>query len=282
MRGRAVGEEMLELAALWEVCRSLGRLVPVAEYLAKRAAMKGVFLAVSYERFLYGSTARATVTFRLIQSNLDEKSTLKYVRVRARALQKFLSVIKKDLEKKGIRCDMKTWLNWEFGPGIAYAAVHVEAVPAEIDAARIFSSKMRRCALLYGAPAFVGGVRSSFIKQMEAAAAWEDERGAALAALPEVVGAAEEGGGEEAAGDTGVDIVSDREAAERGYVRMHEAVLKYGVPLVRLAQLVEKGAVRSFISLDEKRRPAIFVKEEDVKRVAELLKTGEEGGGGGG
>ena len=282
MKAESVVEEALKLAALWEVCRSLGRLVPVAEYLAKRVVLKGVFLAVSYERFVYGGAARATVTFRLIQSNLDEKSTQKYIRVRARALQKFLSVIKKDLEKKGVRCEMKSWLNWEFGPGIAYAAVHVEAVPVEIDAAKVLSTKMRRIALLYGAHMHVSGVRSSFIKQMEAAAAWEDERGAALGAVPEVVGAAEEGGGEEAAGGAGADIVSDREAAERGYVKMHEAVLKYGVPLVQLARLVEKGAVRGFISLDEKRRPAVFVKEEDVKRIAELLKTGEEGGGGGG
>jgi len=260
----------------------LGRLVPVAEYLAKRVVLKGVFLAVSYERFVYGGTARATVTFRLIQSNLDEKSTQKYIRVRARALQKFLSVIKRDLEKKGIRCEMKTWISWEFGPGTAYAVVHAEAVPVEIDTARILSSKMRRCALLYGAPAFVSGMRSSFIKQMEAAAAWEDERGAAPGAVEAVVGAAEEGGGEEAAGGAGADIVSDREAAERGYMRLHEAVLKYGVPLVQLARLAEKGAVRSFVSLDEKRRPAVFVKEEDVKRAAELLKTGEEGGGRGG
>ena len=170
----------------------------------------------------------------MIRSELDEQATQKYVRVRARALQKFLSVIERDLEKKGIRCEMKTWLSWEFGPGIAYAVVHVEAAPVEIDAAKVLPSKVRRSELLYNTRTYVGGVRSSFIKQMEAEAVWEDERGGEAPLAKEAMGAAEEGGGEEAAGGAGVAPLGYREAVERGCVRLHEAVLRYRVPLHQL------------------------------------------------
>ena len=67
---------------------------------------------------------------------------------------------------------------------------------------------------------------------------------------------------------------------------MHEAVLRYRVPLQLLYKLVQSGRVRGYAGFDERGKPALYVVEEDVKEVLKHLypegKEGGEGGRGGG
>jgi len=282
MRRVQINPETLQRAVRAELCRNLGKLVPVAEYLAKRAMAKGVYLAVSYDRALFDDRARVTVTFRLQRSEMDEKSTIKYLKVRARTIEKFLDVIRKDLAKEGVHCEVKSWMYLGPGPEVSSATVVADVSIVKVDPAKIYSRPNLRLTFFHATNIHVAGKRSALIKQLEAEAGWEVERGVEGGSVEEAVGAASEGGGEEAAHDTGIVAISHREAVERGCIKLHQAVLRYGVPLIVLTRLAMEGRIRAYNGVDERGKPAFYVVEEDVKEVAKYIRIVESKESGGG
>jgi hypothetical protein len=282
MRQVQIDPETVQRAAKAELCRNLGKLVPVAEFLAKRAMGKGIYLAVSYDRALFDNSARVTVQFRLQRSDLDEKTTIKYLRGRARTIEKFLDVVKNDLADEGIHCEVKKWTHLGPGPEVTIATVVADVTITKVDVEKIFSRPNLRLYFLHATNMFVGGKRSALIKQLEAEAGWEVERGVEDSGVEEAVGAASEGGGEEAAHDTGLIAISHREAVERGCIKLHQAVLRYGVPLIVLTRLAMEGRIRAYNGIDERGKPAFYVVEEDVKEVAKYIRIVESKESGGG
>jgi len=274
------------VAARTEVCRYMGRLCQIAEYLSKRAAMKGVETAVSYERTLFGDVVYVSVSFRLLRTSLDEKETVKYLVTRARALEKVLDFIKRELEEHGITCEVRSRVTTGPNPEILVATMSAEFRVVDVDVNKILSKPFLRALVLGGSQTNVGMMRAGDIKAVETETLIEYERGVEDRGVEEVVGAAPEGGGEETAHAAGSNLVGPREAAERGYLRLSRAVLKYNVPLYVLVKLALDGRIEILEGVDEKGAPALYVKEGDVREVAKYIKLeekedgqGEEGGG---
>jgi nucleotide-binding universal stress UspA family protein len=274
------------VAARTEVCRYMGRLCQIAEYLSKRAAMKGVETAVSYERTLFGDNVYVSVSFRLLRTSLDEKETLKYLVTRARALEKVLDFIKRELEEHGITCEVRSRVTTGPSPEVLVATMSAEFRVVDVDVNKILSKPFLRALVLGGSQTNVGMMRSADIKAVETETLIEYERGGEVVPAEEDLGAAAEGGGEEEPAAAGSHPVGPREAAERGYLRLSRAVLKYNVPLYVLVRLALDGRIETLQGVDENGVPALYVKEEDVKEVAKYIrleeKEGEEGGGSGG
>ena len=264
------------VAARTEVCRYMGRLCQIAEYLAKRAAMKGVETAVSYERTLFGDNVYVSVSFRLLRTSLDEKETVKYLVTRARALEKVLDFIKRELEEHGIACEVRSRVTTGPSPEILVATMSAEFRVVDVDVNKILSKPFLRALVLGGSQTNVGMMRSADIKSIETETLIEYERGAEDRGVEEAVGAASEGGGEEAVIDTGPAVISHREAAERGCVKLHQAVLRYRVPLAILLRLAMEGRIRAYSGVDENGKPAVYVVEEDVKEIAKYIRVEEE------
>ena len=286
MRQVRVDPNRVLVAARTEVCRYMGRLCQIAEYLSKRAAMKGVETAVSYERTLFGEVVYVSVSFRLLRTSLDEKETVKYLVTRARALEKVLDFIKRELEEHGIACEVRSRVTTGPNPEVLVATMSAEFRVVDVDVNKILSKPFLRALVLSGSQTNVGMMRAGDIKAIETETLIEHERGAEDRGVEEVVGAAAEGGGEEAAVDTGPAAISHREAAERGCVKLHQAVLKYRVPLAILLRLAMEGRIRAYNGVDENGKPAVYVVEEDVKEIAKYIRVeegkaeGEEGNGG--
>jgi hypothetical protein len=281
MRLLHIDKERVELAARTEVCRYMGRLAAIAEYLAKRAMMKGVTLAVSYERTIFGKAVHVWVSFRLLHTTLDEKETVKYIVTRARTLEKVLDFLKRELEKHGIYCEVRSRVSTGPGPEILAATMMAEFTVVDVDVNKILAKPFLRWIVFGGTDTTTGMIPAGDIKAVETETLIEYERGGEVAFAEEDLRAAAEGGGEEAAHAAGPHPVGPREAAERGYLRLSAAVLKYNVPLYVLVKLALDGRIEVLEGVDEKGAPALYVKESDVKEVAKYIrleeKEGEEG-----
>jgi hypothetical protein len=286
MRLLHIDKERVELAARTEVCRYMGRLAAIAEYLAKRAIMKGVTLAVSYERTIFGKAVHVWVSFRLLHTTLDEKETVKYIVTRARTLEKVLDFLKRELEKHGIYCEVKSRVSTGPEPEILAATMMAEFTVVDVDVNKILAKPYLRWIVFGGTDTTTGMIPAGDIKAAETETLIEYERGGEVVPAEEDLGAAAEGGGKEEPAAAGPNLIGPREAAERGYLRLSRAVLKYNVPLYVLIRLALDGRIDALQGVDESGAPALYVREEDVKEVAKYIrleeKEGEEGGGSGG
>jgi hypothetical protein len=260
----------------------MGRLAQIAEYLAKRAAMKGVDTAVSYERTLFGDNVYASVSFRLLRTSLDEKETVKYLVTRARALEKVLDFIKRELEEHGIFCEVRSRVTTGPSPEVLVATMSAEFRVVDVDVNKILSKPFLRALVLGGSQTNVGMMRAGDIKAVETETLIEYERGGEVASAEENIRAIAEGGGEEEPSAAGSHPVGPREAAERGYLRLSRAVLKYNVPLYALTRLALDGRIEAVHGVDEKGAPALYVKEDDVREVAKYIRLEEKEAGQGG
>jgi len=155
------------VAARTEVCRYMGRLCQIAEYLSKRAAMKGVETAVSYERTLFGDNVYVSVSFRLLRTSLDERETVKYLVTRARALEKVLDFIKRELEEHGITCEVRSRVTTGPNPEILVATMSAEFRVVDVDVNKILSKPFLRALVLGGSQTNVGMMRAGDIKAVE-------------------------------------------------------------------------------------------------------------------
>ncbi|MCC6051003.1 MAG: hypothetical protein LM580_09870, partial [Thermofilum sp.] len=197
LRQLNVDPNRVTVAARTEVCRYMGRLCQIAEYLSKRAAMKGVETAVSYERTLFGDVVYVSVSFRLLRTSLDEKETVKYLVTRARTLEKILDFIKRELEEHGITCEVRSRVTTGPNPEILVATMSAEFKVVDVDVNKILSKPFLRTLVFGGSQTTIGMARAGDIKAVETETLIEYERGAEDRGVEEVVGAAPERGGEE-------------------------------------------------------------------------------------
>jgi predicted NUDIX family NTP pyrophosphohydrolase len=65
------------------------------------------------------------------------------------------------------------------------------------------------------------------------------------------------------------EVPEVEELGREGWIRMHEAVLKYGVPLATLLRLAREGRIQALFGSDG----ALYVLEKEVERVAEWWRS---------
>jgi len=280
------GKTLAKAVPLLELHRQLTKMVSWTAFYARRAVWEGVWFAATVELAWLENAVHLTIHYRVQRSDADEKATKKVLERKVRVVDKLLDLVKRRLKEEGIEIETAKRVITSFGETPDFAIVEVTVKPTKVDWQRLLSRKGRRWRILFDSATYYGGVGASELKALESEVVEEHERGGKAGSVEEAVGAAAEGGGEEAAVVTGSDLVGHREAAERGYLRAHQATLRYGVPLLLLLKLAVEGRIRSLAGIDEKGKPAVYVLEEDVKEVAKYLrlerKEGEQGGGDGG
>jgi hypothetical protein len=284
-RPRVSLEETLTEAPLWEIQRQLARYIAWSAFLARRAARVGVWIAPSVELCWLDNAVQATIMFRLQKTEVDEKTTRKIMITRIAVAKRLLRFILNMLKKEGIEVAVDERYSVSSSSEPESVAITFVLKPVKVDASKILGSLSRRWRIVYESQSWVGGLHVSTLKAEESGALIEYERRGETFAAEEDLGAAAEGGGEETAYAPGSHPVGPREAAERGYLRLSRAVLKYNVPLYVLVRLALDGRIEALQGVDENGAPALYVKEEDVKEVAKYIrleeKEGEEGGGSG-
>ncbi|MCC6051574.1 MAG: hypothetical protein LM580_12750 [Thermofilum sp.] len=279
-------EDVLTKAPLWEIQRQLAKYIAWSAFLARNAARIGAWIASSVELSWFDNAVQATITFRLQRTEVDERKTRAIMLTRLQVARRLLGHVLKMLEDEGIKVvvDERTAVSSSQVPEMVSATFVLRLL--DVDAAKFLGKATKKWRIVYESRSTVGGVHVSTLKAEETSALIEYERRSETLPPEEDMGVAAEGGGEEELGAAGLDLISPREAAEGGYLRLSEATLRYGVPMGVLMRLVLDGRIEYRYGVDEKGAPALYVKEEAVKEVAryfkpEIGKEGEGGSGGG-
>jgi hypothetical protein len=266
--------------AKWELQKYLMRYVAWMGFFVRRAARAGVYIAVSSDVYYTSEGACIDLTLRLQETSLDGRKTKWWMETRAKIAEKLIEYVKRKLRDEGIKVAVDKSVNVS-SPAIPR---HRESIAPEsikigakfgitgIDATMLFSSPDARKRRVYESRGVAGEEKPSDLKALEAEVVDEYERGVESGGVEEALGAAEEGGGGEEREAGGLDIISHREALERGCLKASEAAVKYGVPLMALIQLARDGVIRGYHGVDAKGEPAFYVVEEDVKAVAKYFK----------
>ena len=269
-------EDALTKAPLWEIQRQLAKYIAWSAFLARRAARVGVWIAPSVELSWLDNAVQATIMFRLQRTEVDVKKTRAMMVSRLTVARRLLRYVLKMLKDEGVEvaAEERFHVSSSEVPETVSATFVLRLL--KVDAEKFLGKMTRRWRIVYESRSNVGGLHVSTLKAEETSALIEYERGAEDRGVEETVGAAAEGGGEETAVDTGSAAISHREAAERGCVKLHQAVLRYRVPLAILLRLAMEGRIRAYSGVDENGKPAVYVVEEDVKEIAKYIRV-EEG-----
>jgi hypothetical protein len=284
-----IDEELFERVVVGEVCLKMGRVTSVAEYLAKRAMVRGIKLAVGYDRTVIGRTVHLAVTFRLLESLLDAKETKRYLVARARALAHYLGSIVKLLDREGIKCKLETQIQIGPLPNPSYAGVLATFTIESVDADTLLGKKNIRQLIFWELRRTFGGEKSSFIKLLEELAEGElereRERGAGDTYFEEAAGEAGEGGAEGvlhgagAGGEGAAEVLgaAGGGGAGEGWIRVIDAVAEFEVPLAHLLALIKEGRIEGRVGPDG----FWYVRLEDVMKIREAMGKGGRVRGGG-
>jgi hypothetical protein len=225
-----------------------------AEFYARRASRKGLWLATSSELSWLDGGVRLSVAFRVQKGEVEAERAKKYLEKRIKIIERLLEGVTEKLREEGVEVQVDKHANLSWG---SYAsAVSVDAVvkPVKVDADRFLGVRGRRWRVKGDSETWVGGVRTSQLKALEA----EVE-------LEEVAEKLEEEKPEE-------------ELGREGWVRASVVALKYEVPLLAITQLAREGRIQSLTDLDEEGNLVLYVKEEEVKKIAPHFKPESESG----
>jgi hypothetical protein len=248
-------ERDLSELAVYEIRSQLARVAAWAEFYARRASRKGLWIAFSCELSWLDGAARLSLGFRVQRGEVEAERAKKYLEKRITLIERLLEGVTERLRREGVevQVDKHATLSW----GSYASAVSVDAVvkPVKVDANRFLGVRGRRWRVKGDSETWVGGVRTSQLKSLEA----EVE-------LEEVAEKLEEEKPEE-------------ELAGEGWVRASVAALKYGVPLLAITQLAREGRIQSLTDLDEEGKLVLYVKEEEVKKIAPHFKPKTEEAG---
>jgi hypothetical protein len=269
-------EDALTKAPLWEIQRQLAKYIAWSAFLARRAARVGVWIAPSVELSWLDNAVQATIMFRLQRTEVDTKKTRAMMVSRLTVARRLLRYVLKMLKDEGVEvaAEERFHVSSSEVPETVSATFVLRLL--KVDAEKFLGKMTRRWRIVYESRSNVGGLRVSTLKAEETSALIEYERRTEDRGVEEAVGAAAEGGGEETVIDTGPAAISHREAAERGCVKLHQAALRYRVPLVVLLRLAMEGRIRAYSGVDENGKPAVYVVEEDVREIAKYIRV-EEG-----
>jgi len=278
-------ERLMELVR-GHICVVVGRIAGLAEWLAKRAVARGIFLSVSYDRGFAGDSVRASIAFHLQETKEDAKVTEAYLRTRVRTLERYIEYLQRILKKDGIHCEVKKTVSTVRTTILERVTIDVTFKPVRVEEAKLLSKPHLRKVLVYDSYNKVAGTVVSFIKALESKAWEEYERGVRDSDLAEAGGGAEEGGGEEGlqpagAGGHGAGGLPN-EAPGAGWVRLIDACLEFGIPFLLVDSLIKQGRMEAKKAVGPDGVPYTWVKLEDVKKIREVLGggTGVVKGGG--
>jgi len=277
--------DYLSAAAVREVHRQAARLVQLAAYMVRRAHRRGVRIQMSSELSWEGDGVDLTITFRLRDSDLDMAQTDRWMRSRERAMWKLVDYVEARLHDVGVVCDVDRHVMRREGRQLELIQLEVSFRLRDVVLARAVNARKRCLRVGLESDTRTGWLRSAFLNYLDAAAVREvagEVGGGAEAGPAEAAGGVdEEGGGEEGALGPGAGHTGAGEGLEGGWLRLHEAALRYGVPLSILWRKMEEGAVRHYVEPWQGWKPKIYVKAEDVEALAEALRPdkAERGGG---
>jgi len=237
-------ERDLSELAVYEIRSQLARVAGWAEFYARRASRKGLWIAFTCELSWLDGAARLSLGFRVQKGEVEADKAEKALKKRITLVEKLLSRVCEKLREEGVEVQVDKHANLVWGTYPLYASVEAVVRPVKVEEERFLGVKGRRWRVVGDSETWVGGVRTSQLKALEAEVELEGE-------VPEAVASGEAA-----------------QAPEGKWIRLHEAVLKYGVPLAVLAKLAEEGRIQSHYDVDEKGKPALYVNEEEVKRIA--------------
>ena len=244
---------LIELA-VYEIRSQLARVAGWAEFYARRASRKGLWLATSTELSWLDGAARLSLGFRVQKGEVEADKAEKALKKRITLVEKLLSRVCEKLREEGVEVQVDKHANLVWGTYPLYASVEAVVRPVKVEEERFLGVKGRRWRVKGDSETWVGGVRTSQLKALEA----EVE-------LEEVAEKLEEEKPEE-------------ELGREGWVRASVAALKYEVPLLAITQLAREGRIQSLTDLDEEGNLVLYVKEEEVKKIAPHFKPESESG----
>ena len=242
----------LNTIALYEVRAQLGKTAAQAEFFARRNSKRGLWLATSYELAWFDNAVRFSVTFRVQKVDSSVAETEKRLRKLLVLLDKLLAQTVERLKKEGIEVVLEKRLHIGWGSYADVASVEAFVRLENVDAEKLFGVKGRRWRILGDSETWAGGARTSELKALEK----EVERGEEALELE---------------GPAFIEIPV-RKVPESGWIKLHEAVLKYGIPLLVLDKLGREGRIQLKYGIDERGRPMMYVNEEEVKALAEMYR----------
>jgi len=284
-------ERKLYSIAKWELQKFAMRYIAWMGYFVRCAARAGVYIAISSDVHYTGTGIGVELTLRLQETSLSDRKTKWWMETRAKIAERLIEYAVRKLKDEGIKVVVSKSINMNLPHVPRYReAIVPESIKISsefritgIDEAMLFSSRDARQRRLYETHGLAGREKPSNLKALGAEVFYEYERGIEDSGFEEDMGAVEEGGGREEYENGGLDIISHREALERGCLKAKDATEKYGVPLMVLIKLALDGRIRGYHGVDENGKPAFYVVEEDVKEIAKYFKPeGTENRQGGG
>jgi len=247
-------ERDLSELAVYEIRSQLARVAAQAEFYARRASRKGLWIAFTCELSWLDGAARLSLGFRVQKGEVEAERARKFLEKRIKIIERLLEGVTEKLREEGVEVQVDKHANLVWGSYPLSASVEAVVRPVKVEEERFLGVKGRRWRVVGDSVTWVGGVRTSQLKALEA----EVE-------LEEVAEKLEEEEPEE-------------ELGREGWIRLHEAVLKYGVPLAVLSKLVEEGRIQVLYGVERDRKGKAqlvhYVKEEEVKKIVENVKGG--------
>jgi len=238
-----------EELALYEVRAQLLKAVLRMEFFARRWAKRGVLVATGAELAWLDGGVQLSLSFRVQRSENGREGAEKALRALRRLSERVLEGVARQLAGEGVEVEVRPtgYLGWDLSSNYLHLTYYVR--PVKVDAAKLLGVKGRRWRLKGDSETWVGGERTSQLKAMEAEVLLELEP-------PPSAG-------------TESEVPEEEELGREGWMRMHEAVLKYGVPLATLLRLAREGRIQALFGSDG----ALYVLEKEVERVAEWWRS---------
>jgi hypothetical protein len=241
-------ERDLSELAVYEIRSQLARVANQAEFYARRASRKGLWIAFTCELSWLDGAARLSLGFRVQKGEVEAERARKFLEKRIKLVERLLENAALKLREEGVEVQVDKHANLVWGSYPLYASVEAVVKPVKVEEERLLGVKGRRWRVVGDSETWVGGVRTSELKALEAEVELEE--------------AAEKLDEEE----------PEEELGREGWIRLHEAVLKYGVPLAVLSKLAEEGRIQVLYGVERDRKGKAqlvhYVKEEEVKRIA--------------
>jgi hypothetical protein len=244
------GRELpLEELALYEVRAQLLKFVAWMEFFARRWWKRGVWVATGAELAWLDGGVQLSLSFRVQRSENGREGAEKALRALRRLSERVLEGVARQLAGEGVEVEVRPAGSFGWDQSSSYLHLTYYVRPVEVDAGKLLEPKGRRWRLKGDSETWVGGERTSRLKAMEAEVLLEVEP-------PPSAG-------------TESEVPEEEELGREGWIRMHEAVLKYGVPLATLMRLMREGRIQVLFGSGG----ALYVLEKEVERVAEWLRS---------
>jgi hypothetical protein len=252
------GRELsLEELALYEVRAQLLKLAAWMEFFARRWWKRGVWVATGAELAWLDGSVQLSLSFRVQRSDNGWEGAEKALRTLRRLSEKSLENLRRILSEEGIEVEARPAGSFGWDQSSSYLRLDYHVRPVKVDAGKLAGPKGRRWRLKGDSVTWCGGERTSRLKALEAETLLELEP-------PPSAG-------------TESEVPEEEELRAEGWIRLHEAVQRYGVPLAALEGLIREGRIQALHSLAQDRKgkmqPAVYVLEEEVKKLADWLRS---------